>query len=204
MQIKPVNRLKLSESLIQEILQYLFAFFFSWLISSLLMDFPFFSDPIKNSCITAYYSQILVWLTDFQLHLLGFDTFVFSNHLGILGTQGVIFAFGCLGFRYLLFFMVFVLLQFGRYYHKIWYLPAGILLITWVNSVRAIIIVIGQYHQPTQTTLIHDVVTPVFMYPTILFLWIVWVSRFGNPTTKDSSLYLVFKKLFKTSSFPAK
>ncbi len=200
----PFKHVKLSDSLIQEIIQYLFAFLFSWIISTLIMDFPFFSIPVENSSFTAAYSYILVLLTNIQVQLFGYDTFVFNNHLGIVGTNGVIFAFGCLGFRYLLFFIIFVVLQFGRFYHKIWYLAAGIMLITWINSARAVLIVISQFHHPTKTTLIHDVVTPIFIYPTILILWIGWISTFGKPGIGESILYRWFKKLLRTSSFPAK
>ncbi|PKP11571.1 MAG: hypothetical protein CVU09_01705 [Bacteroidetes bacterium HGW-Bacteroidetes-4] len=201
---KSINRLKLSDSLIKEILQYLFSFSIAWVIASLFSDFPFFSQPIENSGFTEYYRDFLMGLTNQQLHGLGHQTFWYGNTLGIEGTAGLIFAYGCLGYRILLFFVVFIVFQFGSFFHKIWYLLLGIFLITWINSLRVVIIALGQFHNPDYTVLIHDTVSPVLMYPLLLALWLIWLKIFGKVPETETMLYKIVKFIAKAPLFNSK
>lgn len=199
-----LNRLKLSDSLIKEILQYLFSFTVAWVIASLFSDFPFFAEPIENSSFTLYYRDFLMGLTNQQLHWLGHQTFWFDTTMGIEGTAGLIFAYGCLGYRIILFFVVFIVLQFGSFFHKIWYLLLGIFLITWINSLRVVIIAIGQFQKPDYTVLVHDTVSPILMYPLLLALWIVWLKTFGKVPETDTLLYKIVKFIAKAPLFNSK
>lgn len=202
--LKSINRLQLSDSLIKEILQYLFSFTVAWAIASLFSDFPFFAKPIENSGFTEYYRDFLMGLTNQQLHWMGHQTYWYDTTLGIDGTAGLIFAYGCLGYRILLFFAVFIVLQFGSFIHKIWYLILGIFLITWVNSLRVVIIAVGQFHNPEYTVLVHDTVSPALMYPLLLALWLVWLRTFGKVPKTDTLLYKMAKFIAKTPLFNSK
>jgi exosortase/archaeosortase family protein len=201
---KTINRIKLSDSLIKEILQYLFSFTVAWVIASLLSDFPLFSEPIENSRFTLFYRDFLMGLTNQQLHWLGYQTFWYNTTLGIEGTAGLIFAYGCLGYRILLFFIVFIIFQFGSFFHKTWYLLLGILLITWINSFRVVIIAIGQFQKPEYTVLVHDTVSPVLMYPLLLALWIIWLKTFGKVPHTDTLLYKIVKFIANAPLFNSK
>ncbi|MGD9992506.1 MAG: exosortase/archaeosortase family protein [Salinivirgaceae bacterium] len=199
-----INRIKLSDSLIKEILQYLFSFTVAWVIASLFSDFPFFSEPVENSRFTLYYRDFLMGLTNQQLHWLGYQTYWYDTTLGIEGTAGLIIDYGCLGYRIVLFFVVFIILQFGSAWHKGWYLLLGTFLITWVNSLRLVIIAIGQFQKPELTVLVHDTVSPVLMYPLLLALWIIWLKTFGKVPTTDTLLYKMVKFIANAPLFNSK
>jgi exosortase/archaeosortase family protein len=172
---------KLSTPLKKEIARYAISFFFAWLVSALISDFPFFKKLfIQNLGLDNALTNLSVFLTETILNLLGFTTYSIGNFLQISGTPGVIFAFGCLGFREMAFFVVFVLLQFGSWKNKLWYIPSGIILLIFVNILRAVIIALGQYRNPFQTDIIHDIISPILMYPTLLFLWLFWLTTYGK------------------------
>jgi exosortase/archaeosortase family protein len=182
----------------------LFSFSIAWVIASLFSDFPFFSQPIENSGFTEYYRDFLMGLTNQQLHWMGHQTFWHNTRLGIEGTAGLIIEYGCLGYRIILFFVVFIVLQFGSSLHKIWYLLLGILLITWVNSLRLVIIAVGQFQKPEYTVLVHDTVSPVLMYPLLLALWLIWLKTFGKVPETDSMLYKIVKFIANAPLFNSK
>jgi exosortase/archaeosortase family protein len=174
------NILKISKNLKKEIILYIVSFFFAWAISALFSDFPFFRDIIKSLGVDSLLTIIEVGLTKFILLLFNFDVFTQDNFLKILGTQGVIFTYGCLGMREYLFFIVFIVFQKGKVINKLWYIPAGTLFLILFNAIRAAFIAYGQYKNPTYTQLIHDVVSPLLMYPAIFILWIIWLNVYSK------------------------
>jgi len=172
------------------------SFFFAWLVSALISDFPYFKKLIiQDFGLDSLLTSLSVNLTQTILNLLGFFTYSNNNFLQIEGTPGIIFEYGCLGFRELAFFVVFIALQFGKFKHKAWYIPSGIVLLILLNSIRAVIIALGQYQNPANTDLIHDIISPVLMYPAILFLWIFWISKFGKPPVTDTFYMRLFKRI---------
>ncbi len=175
-----INIFKISDKLKKEIILYIISFFFAWAVSALFSDFPFFRNIIKTLGINSLLTIIEVNTTKFILIIFNFDVFTQSNFLKISGTQGIIFAYGCLGIREYLFFIVFIIFQTGKFINKLWYIPLGTLLLMFINIIRAAFIAYGQYKNPTHTQLIHDVVSPLLMYPSIFVLWIVWLSKYSK------------------------
>lgn len=175
-----LKSIKISNKLKKEIVRYAVSFFFAWLISALFSDFSYFRSLIQSVELDASLTKLLVFLTESLLNIIGFETYSIGSFLKIKGTFGLRFAYGCLGFRELLFFIVFIILQFGKITNKLWYIPSGIILLILLNAIRAAAIAVGQYNSPENTQLIHDIISPVIMYPTIFFLWIFWIKTYGN------------------------
>ncbi|MBI9065891.1 MAG: archaeosortase/exosortase family protein [Salinivirgaceae bacterium] len=186
LQIKDIfqkhNPLKnISKTLKKEIMRFIISFFLAWFFTILLNDIPWVVSKIQSSGIDKLLRNILVSSTEKNLNLLGYETFSHGKYLKIINTSGVRFEYGCLGFRHLSLFVFFILFQFGRTYHKIWYIILGILLLIGFNIIRTTIICVGQFYNEQNTTLVHDIATPVLMYPLILFLWLFWISKYGKP-----------------------
>lgn len=164
-----------------EFKRFVLSFVLAWICSIILNDIPIILNTIKTSGIHAFMQTLQVNLTAHTLQTLGFKTYSHANFLNILGTPGVRFEYGCLGFRHFSIFVFFILFHYGNILHKIWYSLLGIFILILTNILRASIICIGQYQNANNTELIHNIATPVFMYPTILFLWLIWISSFGRP-----------------------
>lgn len=116
----------------------------------------------------------------FILSLVNIDSEIIGTHLKTHGSAGVIYEYGCLGFRELAFFVVFIALQNGHFKNKIWYIPSGIIILTILNLIRIVIIIIGQHKDQDLFHPLHDIVSPIIMYPAILFLWLFWLSKYGK------------------------
>lgn len=185
--IEKIITTKIFYSKKKEIARYALSFFLAWLVAVLISDFPYFRNIIISLKLDVGLTHVLIALTENSFNLLGFETFSQANYLKILDTPGLIFAYGCLGFREMAFFSVFVLFQSGSAKHKLWYIPSGLVLLIVLNVVRAVIIGLGQYNNPANTDLIHDIISPILMYPAILFLWLFWLSTFGKPHTKNQT-----------------
>nr|MDA3892678.1 archaeosortase/exosortase family protein [Salinivirgaceae bacterium] len=178
---KFLKKINISNNLKKEIARYVISFFFAWLVSALISDFPYFKKLLIQSInLDTAFTKLMTGLSKNILNTFGFETFTEGNFIQIIGTPGVIFRYGCLGFRELAFFVVFVALQYGSLKHKAWYIPCGIVLLIVLNTIRALIIIIGQYRDPSQFQIIHDVVSPILMYPAILFLWLFWLNTYGK------------------------
>ncbi len=176
-----VRRIKISNKLKKEILRYTISFFFAWLVSALISDFPYFKNLIiKSIGLDKDLNNLTIFLIESILNIFGFPTFSQGNFIKIVGANGLTVAYGCLGFRELAFFVIFILLQTGSCKNKLWYIPSGVILLILMNVIRIVIIAIVQYNSPENTDKTHEFISPALMYPTILFLWLFWLTKFGN------------------------
>ncbi len=167
---------KISINIKRSFLRFFLSFFLAWIVTVLFNDFPFFSTIIKNTNIDLYLLKLTIWLSEFMLNIIGFETWSEGKILRIYGHPGIRLEYACLGIRHIMLFISFIILYFGNIYRKLWYIPLGISILVFVNALRGAIISISQYLNPNATELVHDISTPILMYTTILFLWIFWIN----------------------------
>ena len=91
---------------------------------------------------------------------------------------------------------VFLMVLFpGPWKHKLWYIPAGLVVIEWANVIRICGIVLMQIQWPdihihlfgsdiNTFHLGHDYIFKVFFYLVIFLMWVLWVEKFYNPSLK--------------------
>ncbi len=154
------------------------AFIAGGIISALLMDFPFFSSPLKNAAITEHISNLLAATTAWVIEMAGYDVALNQNSIFFSQNNGIYFAFGCLGYRQIIWYTVFLLISPGYTIHKAWYIPLGIIIIQFSNTLRAAIIGISNYLNPDSFEIIHAQGTIWFVYGTVLVLWLFWLHFF--------------------------
>lgn len=152
------------------------SFFFAWVVSVLLNDIPSISEKIEQMSFVYFLQNILVWLSEMQLNLVGFETYSQGDFLQITGTKGVCYAYSCLGIRHITIFSVFILFYYGKIWQKLIFIVIGGVIISLVNSFRVMIISIGQYINEDYFDPVHDISTPILMYSTILFLMFYWTN----------------------------
>lgn len=177
-----LKNIKISKSLKKEITRYVVSFFFAWLVSALFSDFTYYRDIITQVKIADFLTSTTIYTTSIFLNIFRFETFSEGNFLKIMGTPGVRIIYGCLGIRHFAFLIVFILLQTGKFIHKLWYIPSGIILLFLLNSFRIALIAFWQTFDPYKSQIVHDVASPFIMYPAILFLWIYWLNKYGKTT----------------------
>ena len=70
----------------------------------------------------------------------------------------------------------------GPWKHKLWYIPAGLVIIEWTNVVRICGVLMMQIPWPNSFHIAHDYIFKTFFYLIIVLMWMLWVEKFYNPT----------------------
>ncbi|MEY3397470.1 MAG: hypothetical protein RL220_64, partial [Bacteroidota bacterium] len=75
-------------------------------------------------------------LTILGFQVVDFGDGSFHHHVGIEGSRGVTIGSPCDGIVLFALFAVFIISFPGRWKHRLWYIPAGILLLHFMNALR--------------------------------------------------------------------
>jgi exosortase/archaeosortase family protein len=122
----------------------------------------------------------------FILNMLGFVTF--SNEgrlLGIDGTAGLWMGDNCDSVELCAIFSGFIIAYPGFVKRKLWYLPMGWLLITFINALRIVALALVQrYYSKKWLDFNHTYTFTIIVYGFIFLLWFIWI----NKTAKSSIL----------------
>lgn len=110
-------------------------------------------------------------------HLLGISfqtsgqTLTFDNGSWISVNES------CAGDKQILQFMLLLLIYPGPWRHKLWFIPAGMVIIHLTNVLRIVLLSLVSVAKPEWWHLAHNTVLRGLFYVVILALWIVWVER---------------------------
>jgi len=124
-----------------------------------------------------------LWSLFFLKHL-GFETFVGPNPtmrtIGIDGTLGLWIGDPCNGLNLFAFFTAFIIAYPGSWKHKLWFIPAGITAIHFMNVIRITLLCIVVLKKPSWLEFNHTYLFQIIMYGFIFFLWFIWMKKFGK------------------------
>ena len=101
------------------------------------------------------------------------------------GWARVVIAPECASLKQWLHWIFLMVLFPGPWKHKLWYIPAGLVIIEWTNVVRICGVLLMQVPFPNSFHIAHDIIFKVFFYLVIFLMWMLWVEKFYNPTLKD-------------------
>ena len=100
------------------------------------------------------------------------------------GWAHVTIAAECASLKQWLHWLFLMLIFPGPWKHKLWYIPAGLVVIEWTNVVRICGVLMMQIPWPNSFHIAHDYVFKVFFYLVIFLMWVLWVEKFYNPSLK--------------------
>jgi exosortase/archaeosortase family protein len=144
------------------------------------------------------YSQSC-WVLD---HIFRIDLTTFSGTRLITaidskgGLARVVIAPECASLKQWMHWLFLMILFPGPWKHKLWYIPAGLVIIEWTNVVRICGIMLMQIAWPdihihlfgndiNTFHLAHDYIFKLFFYLIIFLMWMLWVEKFYNPSLKS-------------------
>ena len=144
------------------------------------------------------YSQSC-WVLD---HIFRIDLTTFSGTRLITaidskgGLARVVIAPECASLKQWMHWLFLMILFPGPWKHKLWYIPAGLVIIEWTNVVRICGILLMQIAWPdihihlfgndiNTFHLAHDYIFKLFFYLIIFLMWMLWVEKFYNPSLKS-------------------
>ena len=112
-----------------------------------------------------------------------------ANAVAIVDSPGVTVGAPCDGMALFGLFAVFIAAYPGKWLHKVWFIPSGIVVIHGVNVVRVVALAIIMKRNPDWLAFNHDYTFTLLVYSVVFGLWYIWVQRFGPnlKVTKSAS-----------------
>jgi len=103
------------------------------------------------------------------------NTYLFRNQVPV-----VLIEHGCNGLILMVLFAAFVIAFPGPWRQKLWYVPAGILVIYLINSLRVIGLALNQIFSKNSFEFNHKYTFTILVYGAIMLFWMIWVNRFSG------------------------
>jgi exosortase family protein XrtF len=103
-----------------------------------------------------------------------------ERYIGVQGGSHLWIGDPCDGIPLFAVFAIFIIAFPGPLRHKLWFIPAGILLIHLLNAIRVAALCIVVTISYDWLNFNHDYTFYIVVYGAIFLLWALWVRRFGR------------------------
>ena len=124
------------------------------------------------------------------LQTLGFAAVVYPTYATLVlmnGQPAVVVGAPCDGLVLYALFGGFVLAFPGPWQRKLWFIPAGIVLIWSLNVLRVAALAINQYYSHQTVDFNHHYTFTFVVYSFIFGLWMLWARRLAMPPAQPTS-----------------
>ena len=115
-------------------------------------------------------------------HIFNVDIITHNHTIGVMNcndTYSLInVAPECTSLKQWMHWLFLMILFPGPWKHKLWYIPAGLVVIEWVNVVRVVGITLCMIPFPDRFAFFHDYFFKTLFYFFIFIMWVVWVEKF--------------------------
>ena len=122
--------------------------------------------------------------TAYVLELMGYESFISDNAtirtVGIDGTHGLWIGDPCNGLTLFALFAIFIVAYPGPWKHKLWFIPAGITVIHFLNVMRITALCIIVLKRPEWLDFNHTYTFQLLMYGFIFGLWWIWIQKLSS------------------------
>ncbi len=150
----------------------------------------------NNSVIDKIYVDILLWYAKillagakFVTELFGYEVVTYGKTIKIVDeikTMGVYLDRGCMGRNVMLGYAGLIAVFPGKFVHKLWYIPMGLVIITFVNIIRISGLAITAYCCPEYSDINHYLIFKIVAWAVIFILWIIWFNKFSSISKKNT------------------
>lgn len=130
-----------------------------------------------------YVIEGLINVSEFQLQILNVPledlskwNQPFKRHLAFDGAKAVTIGAPCDGVVLYALFVCFVIAFPGRWLHKCWYIPLGVALLFWINTLRIIALAWILSINESWLAFNHDYTFTIWVYSVEFFLWTIYVK----------------------------
>ena len=127
------------------------------------------------------------WIFD----LLGYKTFASREVndvqvFGIDGSNGVWIGGPCNGVTLMFLFAIFVVAYPGNLKNKLWYVPAGILVVHSINILRILALALIANSYPSYLNFNHTYTFTFIAYSAVFGLWMLWVNKLSKTKSVET------------------
>lgn len=122
-------------------------------------------------------------VTAYFLDLAGYDVVLDPNN-SIRHDNGEVIriVWACSGLKQAYIFFTIIAFYPGSFRRKLWFIPAGLLVVYLFNIFRITYIIAAVKHNPEQFEFLHEHLFKYLFYGVIFLMWVLWeekVRRFG-------------------------
>ena len=139
---------------------------------------------IKYTNIDGYLIEVIIRQAGYLLELSGYKLLdpnpLYTSHIGIEGTSGVIVGNTCDGLSLFILFACFVFIFKGKLWFKLLYSVLGILIIHFFNVIRVYALALIVKYSPESLEFHHSYTFTLFIYTVIFILWILKVKLYSK------------------------
>jgi exosortase family protein XrtF len=98
----------------------------------------------------------------------------------IEGTPGLFLGDSCNGISLFALFGIFIIAFPGKTSSKLFFIPAGILIIHFLNIVRVVVLAIIETYSYAWTEFNHTYTFTIIIYGCIFAMWLLWVNKYSG------------------------
>ncbi len=162
----------------KRILRFLLLFIGMYAAWKMLYEWVIHPWGVLDTMVINDSSLWAVWVLD----TLGFETFQ-GDHatirtIGVQGSNGLWIGDPCNGLTLFALFTLFIIAYPGKWKHKLWYIPVGIIVIHTMNIIRITALCIITKKSPDMLEFNHTYLFQIIMYGVIFVLWYLWIRKF--------------------------
>ena len=163
------------------IIRAIILFFLFLIFYKLIRKIPFIDNLYVY--ILNKFATFLLHSSTFFVHLLGYEVVYYGKTIKIIDnlyTPGVYLDRGCMGRNVMLAYAGLIAVFPGKFIHKLWYIPMGLIIITFINIIRISGLAVIYYRWPEYGDINHYVIFKYTAWLIILILWIIWMNKFST------------------------
>jgi len=156
-----------------------------WQYSSYIYGIPAFMSIMEWLGYNVYLAS--VWI---NMNILGMDIQLADGNTMIFlrNNYSIYINESCSGFKQMFQILILFVLFPGPWKHKLWFIPAAIVSMFFVNVIRVIGLSYAMIYMPQHWDFIHLWIMRPFYYVAIFIMWVIWVEKFRNTNRKDANL----------------
>lgn len=132
-------------------------------------------------------TKSLLISSEFLLEIFGFETEISGKIMRIVGTGGIHLDRGCLARNLMGLFTGFIIAYPGSIKHKLWVIPAGLLVINILNVFRISGLAYLVLRFPEYVDINHHVIFKYTVYFFIFLMWYFWIKHYSVSAKKKNS-----------------
>ena len=135
---------------------------------------------VKDGLLDKFLIDHLVSSTKLVLNFIGYETFTYSDAVGVDGTHGVLIGVPCNGLDLFALFAGFVMIFPGKIKYKLFYIPLGILFIHAINILRLVALALVVVYYPDNLQFNHKYTFTIIVYLVVFMMWVIWVKKYSQ------------------------
>ncbi len=162
--------------LISAILLFSFIYIFYTVIRQNIYINNWYVDTLNK------FATLLLIGAKYFTELFGFEVVTYGKSIRIIDNFQAASIFldrGCMGRNVMLGFAALIAVFPGKFIHKLWYIPMGLLIIIFINILRISGLAITAYCCPQYSDINHHFIFKIVAWIAIFILWVIWFNKFS-------------------------